>query len=90
MYTKVYFKLFLVNFINNVYFCYLMDNEKKTIVIHTRVPKRLEEELRGLVEDGYYSNVSDALRDASRKLIEFYKKTGEEKPNINFKTIRLK
>ncbi len=67
-----------------------MIEEKKTIVIHTRVPKRLEEELRNLVEEGYYSNVSDALRDASRKLIESYRKPGESKPKINFKTIKLK
>ncbi len=66
-----------------------MSDEKKTIVIHTRVPKRLEQQLKQLVLDGYYSNVSDALRDASRKLIESYKKTDTNRPEINFRTLKM-
>ena len=46
-----------------------MSDEKKTTVILTRVPKKLEQQLKQLVIDGYYSNVSDALRDASRRLM---------------------
>ena len=46
-----------------------MEPDKKTIVIHTRVPKKLEQQLRHLVDEGYYSNISDALRDAARKLV---------------------
>jgi len=67
-----------------------MVDEKKTIVIHTRVPKKLEQQLKQLVSDGYYSNVSDALRDASRKLIYSYKKIDEKKPSINFRTLEMK
>jgi len=66
-----------------------MNNEKKTLVIHTRVPKKLEQELRELVSEGYYSNVSDALRDAARKLIHSYKKFEEVKPKISFRKIEI-
>ena len=46
-----------------------MIDDRKTIVVHTRVPRKLEHQLRHLVEEGYYSNLSDALRDAARKLV---------------------
>ena len=66
-----------------------MSDEKKTSVIHTRVPKKLEQQLKQLVADGYYSNVSDALRDASRKLIEHYKQEKENKPKLELRKLEM-
>ena len=67
-----------------------MSDEKKTSVIHTRVPKKLEQQLKQLVSDGYYSNVSDALRDASRKLIEHYKQEKETSLSLNSENWKCK
>lgn len=47
-----------------------MEDESNTTVVHTRVPRRLERQLRHLVNEGYYSNLSDALRDAARRLVD--------------------
>lgn len=71
-----------------------MDNNRKTIVIHTRVPKRVEQQLHKLVEEGFYSNVSDALRDAARMLIAKYDVHMEriqtiEKPKIELKHFKF-
>ncbi len=61
--------------------------DDNTIVIHTRVPRHLAEELKVLVSQGYYSNISDALRHALRKLIDEHSapKTRVEKPKLELK-----
>lgn len=41
----------------------------KTKVIHARVPAKLEKGLERLVEEGYYTSVSDAVRDAARRVV---------------------
>ena len=70
-------------------YVYSMSDEKKTTVVHTRVPKKLEQQLKQLVIDGYYSNVSDALRDASRRLIDHYKQEEESKPKLELRKIEM-
>ena len=47
-----------------------MGDRSRTKVIHTRVPEILEKKLLRLVEEGHYSNISDALREAARKLVD--------------------
>jgi len=70
-----------------------MGDEKSTIVIHTRVPKKVEQQLRRLVEEGYYSNISDALRDAARKLIAEHMhvlRESKEKPKFKLEQVKIK
>ena len=40
-----------------------------TRVIHARVPAKIGEGLEQLVEEGYYTSVSDAMRDGARHMI---------------------
>jgi Arc/MetJ-type ribon-helix-helix transcriptional regulator len=67
-----------------------MEDESNTTVVHTRVPRRLERQLRHLVSEGYYSNLSDALRDAARRLVDGHGvKHVEDKPRFELKTVEF-
>ena len=67
-----------------------MEDNNNTIVIHARVPRQLEKQLRHLVSEGYYSNLSDALRDAARKLVENHGvKHIAESPKFELKHVKF-
>lgn len=65
---------------------------EKTIVVHARLPLKIEEDLKSLIEEGYYSNMSDALRDAARRLVQEHKYVlaGKKKPpKFELREVRL-
>ncbi len=61
-----------------------MKGDSNTIVIHARVPVGLVEEVKQLIEAGYYSNLSDAVREGLRRLISESKKPIASPPMLNF------
>lgn len=66
---------------------------EKTIVVHARLPLKVEEDLKSLIEEGYYSNMSDALRDAARRLVQEHRHVliGKKKPpKFELREIKLK
>ncbi|MEM0372431.1 MAG: ribbon-helix-helix domain-containing protein [archaeon] len=66
-----------------------MNDDNISTVIHTRVPRRLEHQLRHLVDEGYYSNISDALRDAARRLVDEHGIKHVERPKFELRTVEL-
>lgn len=68
------------------------EGEKKTVVVHARLPLKIKEGLGDLIEEGYYSNISDALRDAARRLIAEHRHVigGRRKPpRFELKEVKL-
>lgn len=66
---------------------------EKTVVVHARLPLKVEEDLKSLIEEGYYSNMSDALRDAARRLVQEHKYVlvGKKKPpKFELRELKLK
>ena len=69
------------------------EREEKTVVVHTRLPLKVEQDLRHLVSEGYYSNISDALRDAARRLLREHQHLFFERripPKIELREVKLK
>jgi Arc/MetJ-type ribon-helix-helix transcriptional regulator len=48
----------------------MVEKEQRTVVVHARLPLKIDQDLKHLIKEGYYSNVSDALRDAARRLLQ--------------------
>ncbi len=69
----------------------MVEKEQKTIVVHARLPLKIEEDLKQLISDGYYSNMSDAMRDAARRLLQDHQHLlHEKKKSAKFELKELK
>lgn len=67
----------------------------ETITLHTRIPKKVKDDIEELVEEGYYSSTADFLRDSARKAIrewrgKFEKDTPPEGTLKQLKDMRKK
>ena len=63
-----------------------------TNVVHTRLPARLKQDLEVLVEEGYYSTLSDALRDGARKVAQHHDhviRNRGSSPRLELKEVKL-
>jgi len=50
----------------------VLENDVKTVVLSTRVPEDLAKKVNHVSKTRGYLNISDFLRDAIRKLVEYH------------------